>query len=158
MRSATLTETLSTPSVLGLDLRVPAQPTKAVVVRGALKVWLARFGASEEQVFAILLAVSEAFANAVEHPRDPSSTTVDIAARYDNGMVEVFVRDYGGWRQEPSDGHRSAGLLLMGAFMDSVKVHSDHRGTIVLLKERLQTPYERARVDKRAVAGAAETR
>ena len=30
----------------------------------------------------------------------------------------------------------------MEAFMDSVTVHSDHRGTIVLLKERLTGPYE----------------
>jgi anti-sigma regulatory factor (Ser/Thr protein kinase) len=128
--------------MLGVGLRVSAQPTNAVVVRGALKVWLATLGASEDRVFAILLAVNEAFANAVEHPRDPISTTVEIAARYDEGMVEVTVRDYGGWKKESSDGHRSAGLLLMEAFTDSVTVHSDHRGTIVLLKERLTGPYE----------------
>lgn len=143
---STFTETGPTSSVVGLSLRLPGQPTNAVVVRGALKVWLAMLNASEEQVFAILLAVNEAFANAIEHPRDPTSTMVDIAAKYAEGMVEVTVRDYGGWRQEPSHGHRSAGLLLMAAFADSVKIHSDHRGTIVLLKERLEAQDERTPV------------
>jgi anti-sigma regulatory factor (Ser/Thr protein kinase) len=114
------------------------------LVRGALKVWLSDLAASEEQAFAILLGVDEAFANAVEHPCEPSSTKVDIAARYDDGVVEVAVRDYGGWREEPTEGHRSAGLLLMEAFVDSVTVHSDHRGTVVVLRERLELPYEQA--------------
>jgi anti-sigma regulatory factor (Ser/Thr protein kinase) len=144
MRSSTLTQTPAASSVVGLGLRVPGRATNAVVVRGALKVWLESLRASDEQVFAILLGVNEAFANAVEHPRDPSSTSVDIAARYEGGMVEITVRDHGGWRKEPNEGHRSVGLLLMEAFVDKVTVHSDHRGTFVLLQERLELPYERA--------------
>ena len=46
----------------------------AVVVRGALKVWLATLGASEDRVFAILLAVNEAFA---ERRRAPSRSNLD---------------------------------------------------------------------------------
>jgi anti-sigma regulatory factor (Ser/Thr protein kinase) len=141
MRSSTLTQTPAASSVVGLGLRVPGRATNAVVVRGALRVWLESLAASDEQVFALLLGVNEAFANAVEHPREPSSTSVDIAARFEGGMVEVTVRDYGGWRREATEVHRSAGLLLMEAFVDRVTIHSDHRGTVVLLQERLELPY-----------------
>jgi anti-sigma regulatory factor (Ser/Thr protein kinase) len=148
MRSSTLTQTPAASSVVGLGLRVPGRATNAVVVRLALRVWLESLTARDEQVFALLIAVNEAFANAVEHPRDPSSTSVDVAARYEGRMVEVTVRDHRGWRKEATEGHRSVGLLLMEAFVDKVTVHSDHRGTFVLLQQRLQLPYERAAAEE----------
>jgi anti-sigma regulatory factor (Ser/Thr protein kinase) len=143
--------------VVGIGLRVQAEATNAVVVRTALKVWLSGLPASAEQAFAILLAVNEAFANAVEHPREPTSATVHIAAHYDQGIVEITVRDHGVWRNEARDGHRSAGLLLMAAFMDSVNVHSDHLGTVVMLSQRLEPPYERASSDALAAGSLVQS-
>jgi serine/threonine-protein kinase RsbW len=138
-------------------LKVPAQVTHAALVRVSLKAWLVSLGASEDQTFAILLAVNEAVANAIQHAHNPMPPTVAVSTRHEDGMVEVAVRDHGAWSKDAREGYVAAGMSLMAALMDNVNVLSDHRGTTVLLTRRLQTSHERAQVGERRGAATPAT-
>jgi anti-sigma regulatory factor (Ser/Thr protein kinase) len=81
--------------------RLQARPSAAVLLRRKLQDWLASQGVSEPEQFDVLLAASEAFANAVEHPQLPAAAVVDIEASVDDDdELELRIRDYGAWRDE----------------------------------------------------------
>ena len=62
--------------------------------------WLEEGGAHQSEVFEVLLAVTEAFANAVKHPREPRSWLVDVDGVISDHSVTVSIRDYGTWADE----------------------------------------------------------
>src|SRR5690348_13941270 len=81
-----------------LAFRLQARPSSAVLLRRRLEEWLAEQGTEERDQFDVLLAASEAFANAVEHPLLPAAAVVDVEASIDEGTLELTIRDYGAWR------------------------------------------------------------
>jgi len=85
-----------------------------------------------------LLATSEAFANAVEHPQKPSFHLIDIAGSITNRTISVSVRDYGTWQSEQAARSEGGmGLPIMDLLMDSVCVQRLSDGTTVTLRRRL---------------------
>ena len=52
-------------------LRLPADPTRLSVLRRRLEDFLVAHGVGETDLFDLTVAVSEAAANAIEHPVDP---------------------------------------------------------------------------------------
>ena len=95
--------------------------------------WLAAARWPEDELDAIVYAVSEAVSNAAEHAHPPgSSGRVVVAARIEDAVptsagpmrqVRVSVRDEGRWRVAPPvDEGRRRGLFLMAALMDDVSV------------------------------------
>jgi anti-sigma regulatory factor (Ser/Thr protein kinase) len=114
-----------------------AEPEVVPVVRRLLSRWLRERGVPEEAAYDVLVAVSEACANAIEHAYGPVlNASFEIVGAVADGEVEVEVRDRGGWR-DPRGQHRGRGLMLMEAFMDAVDVQRASDGTTVRLRRRL---------------------
>ena len=81
----------------GFHLVFPARAEKLRELRAALRAWLAARGAGSHAQNALLLAVGEACANAIEHAyrdRDPGDVSVDITEGEDHAL-RVVVSDSG---------------------------------------------------------------
>jgi serine phosphatase RsbU (regulator of sigma subunit)/anti-sigma regulatory factor (Ser/Thr protein kinase) len=121
-----------------LALRLPADPPILSSLRRTLRRWLEALGASEMETYDVLVAVTEAAANAVEHAYGPGDAKFDVeAAMSEEGEVCVVVRDQGRWR--PPRGHnRGRGTLLMQELMDHFEVATGDDGTEVRMRRRLE--------------------
>ena len=107
----------------GLALRLVSNPSSLAEVRRELRTWLDRGGVEPDEANDILVACSEACANAIVHATDPTLPAFEVTGTRVNGEVSVVVRDCG---------HR-----LMEALMDDVQVSIEDSGTEVRLRRRL---------------------
>jgi anti-sigma regulatory factor (Ser/Thr protein kinase) len=127
-------------------LELPGATPSVPLARRAVTRWLAGApAASEDDLAAIRLAVTEALANAVEH----GGGTVTVTAVDRRGSVLAVVRDRGRW---PTDGgtvtavpppvaaERGRGLTLLGACVDQVEVAATRTGTSVAFVRHLGVP------------------
>lgn len=125
---------------------MPADPVTPSVVRQRVREWLAAWSWPGDLLDDIVLAVSEAVSNSVEHAylgqspgivevRGGIETTPDC-----RHQVMIIVRDHGRWRSPPSHHeNRRRGIPLMRAYMDSVVIGQppdDHVGTWVVLRSK----------------------
>ena len=115
----------------------PALPSALYEVRKYLRDQAERAGLSAASANDVVLATSEACANAVLHSQ---SAEMEVAWREDGDCVEVAVRDEGVFlRRVPIpefDRMRGHGIPLMMALMDEVSVQEGterNRGTTVRL-------------------------
>src|SRR3954468_14475370 len=93
-------------------------------------------GAEELETYDVLVAVTEAAANAIEHAYGPVDAAFDVEAEADDGEVTVVVRDQG--RGRPPRGHnRGRGTLLMQELMDHFEVNTGEEGTVVRMRRRV---------------------
>ena len=122
-----------------LQLKLEAMPESMSVLRRHLRRWLNDAGATGRELFEIQLAVTEAFANAVEHPEEPTSHLVEIEGAVTNGTVAVSVRDYGRWQDESAREEGGLGLAIRDTLRDSVVVEPFADGTTVTMQRRLAT-------------------
>ncbi|MEV6298697.1 SpoIIE family protein phosphatase [Actinoplanes sp. NPDC051861] len=120
-------------------LRLPAEPERLTVLRRRLEDFLAAHAVPEADVFDLVVAVSEAAANAIEHPLEPAEAVIIVEASLDIGAVVVTVRDTGRWRPAGDAGFRGRGLALIGALTE-LSVHRSPEGTSVTLRRPLTTP------------------
>jgi PAS domain S-box-containing protein len=121
-------------------------------MREAFTGWLNRFGPVEDDRQILVMAVSEAVTNAIEHaypPGRPGPVRL-VASVLPDGFLEVSVADRGRW-QEPgtADDGRGHGLLVIGQLADVMEVRhppqntaepSGARGTTVIIRHRLRHP------------------
>jgi GAF domain-containing protein/anti-sigma regulatory factor (Ser/Thr protein kinase) len=120
-----------------LSLRLPADPYVLASMRRTLRRWLAGLDAAEDETYDLLVAVTEAAANAVEHAYGPVDATFDVEAfSLPDAEVEVIVRDQGHWRP-PRGENRGRGTLLMQELTDHFQATSGAGGTVVRLRRRL---------------------
>ena len=128
-------------SAADIVLRLAADLASVAVVRDSLARVLRLQGWAEELHPLVLLAVSEAVANAIEHG-STTGATVDVLLSVDRDGAVVRVSDggrLGAWLPlrppaPPSPYElRGRGLLMMGKLAERVEVSSDGRGTRVLL-------------------------
>lgn len=119
--------------------RLQARPSSAVVLRRELQGWLDAQGVAERAQTDILLAASEAFANAVEHPQLPAAGVVDVEAAVVGDELEVTIRDYGAWRDERQRTEGGFGFPIMWAVMQDVEVDSQPEGSRITLRRRLRS-------------------
>jgi signal transduction histidine kinase/DNA-binding response OmpR family regulator len=117
-------------------LRLPADPGRLSVLRRRLEDFLTGHGVPETDVFDLTVAVSEAAANAIEHPVDPAEPVISVAASLTGNAVLVTVRDTGRWRPSSEGGFRGRGLALIGALTELSVVRGD-AGTEVVLRRPL---------------------
>ncbi len=119
-----------------LSLRLRARPAQAFLLRAQLRLWLTEQNATEDDVFDILVAATEAFDNAVLHAGQPRSIAVQVEARNSHGVVEIVIRDHGHWQGRLSPG-TGMGFHLLHALMDSVDLETTQEGTTVRLRRAL---------------------
>ena len=118
------------------SLHLEADPSKLAPMRRNLTRWLTGHGAPTETADDIVLASSEAVANAIEHAYGPGAGTVDLDVMIDDAHVTVAVNDTGRWREaRPRD--RGRGLSLIEACMDEVDVTTGPAGTTVRMHRRI---------------------
>jgi signal transduction histidine kinase/CheY-like chemotaxis protein len=117
-------------------LRLPAEPGLLTVLRRRLEDFLAGHDVPENDGFDLIMAVSEAAANAIEHPVDPAEPVIVVEASHTGDAVVVTVRDTGRWRPATEPGFRGRGLALIGALTE-LSVHRSRAGTAVTLRRPL---------------------
>ncbi len=142
--------------------RTDAVPALSVVLDGelpalrsarrALAAWLEPLDLDPEDVDNLLMAVSEALSNALEHayPGVPVDATTPAAAPVTlqaslgvDGVVRIAVGDRGRWRRPAvHPGNRGRGLQMMRLLVDTVVLDHDRPGggTTVELSRRLTRP------------------
>jgi serine/threonine-protein kinase RsbW len=104
-----------------LDRTIGADRMQIALLRADLRVWLVGHAVEAECRDAVLLACSEAVANAIEHGyRDDPFGMIDVAATVTDDSVEVRVTDRGVWRGAAVDVARGRGLQLIRESMDQV--------------------------------------
>jgi anti-sigma regulatory factor (Ser/Thr protein kinase) len=122
-----------------VGFRLQARPSSAVLLRQRLEKWLRAQGVSEREQFDVLLAASEAFANAVEHPQLPAAGVVDVEATLDGCQLELTIRDYGAWRNERERAEGGLGFPIMWTVMQDVEIDSQSDGSTITLRRQLSS-------------------
>jgi serine phosphatase RsbU (regulator of sigma subunit)/anti-sigma regulatory factor (Ser/Thr protein kinase) len=124
-----------------MQIELPADPTTLAGMRRRLQAWLTLRGLSEDERADIVLAVSEACNNAVEHAYAQNPGTIELVLEHHAELLEITVRDFGIWRPVQPSYERGRGTSIMKILMDDAEVSHDHRGTHVTLARKLtRTP------------------
>jgi anti-sigma regulatory factor (Ser/Thr protein kinase) len=127
-----------TPPGEVLSLMLAAKPSSLASMRRAVAQWLRLAGASEAEVYEMLVACGEACANAVAHAHSAVlDAQFEVHAERDGPQIQIIVSDGGSWRP-PTDGGRGRGLPLMRELMDEVLIEPGDQGTTVTLRRRLR--------------------
>ncbi|GGM54787.1 SpoIIE family protein phosphatase [Dactylosporangium sucinum] len=117
---------------------VPARMPELSGMRGELDRWLAGQGVEEYERFRIVLAASEAVANAIAHAYDhDAGRHVAVTASVYAGAVTVRVADTGRWRPPRTTAERGHGMVLIGRMMDELVIDRGTSGTTVLMRRRI---------------------
>jgi serine/threonine-protein kinase RsbW len=120
-----------------MDRSIGADPVQIARLRKDLGGWLIAHAVDDDSADAVLLACSEAVANAIEHGyRDDPFGTVDVAATVAAEAVEIRVTDRGSWRPARSGAARGRGLRLIRQVMDQVAVVRDGGTTVTMRRTR----------------------
>jgi signal transduction histidine kinase/DNA-binding response OmpR family regulator len=117
-------------------LRLPSEAGRLSVLRRRLEDFLAAHEVPDADAFDLVVAVSEAAANAIEHPVEPAEPVITVTASLMEDAVLITVRDTGGWRPAGDAGFRGRGLALIGALTE-LSVHRSATGTEVSLRRPL---------------------
>jgi anti-sigma regulatory factor (Ser/Thr protein kinase) len=131
------------PSSVGaglLQLSHRSSPRATLEMRRVVRSWLRQGGVPERLCSDILVAVSEAHCNAVEHAYGLEPGPIEVDGSITGNAVEVTIRDHGMWRQRIArrndDGGR--GLILMRGLMDDVEIDTNGDGTEVRMRRSLE--------------------
>lgn len=121
----------------------PARADESQRMRHEARDWLAGLDIDQDARERVLIAVSEAVENAVEHayPGDADGT-VELTLWCEADSVNVRVTDNGRWADAAapatpgSHATRGRGFVLMQRSVDSVAVRHTSRGTTVALRQQ----------------------
>lgn len=125
---------------------VPADIVRLKSVRDELRTWLVAAGVPPLDRDAMLLACSEAVANAIEHAYSSdgvgmvhvgAAVSGDPAQGPAGCSVELTVHDRGRWREPDPNSDRGRGLPLVRTVVDDVTVVHDG-GTTVTMRRALR--------------------
>jgi len=120
-----------------LQLRLHARPESAFLLRQRLCLWLYELGATDDEIFDVALASTEAFANAIEHPRQPCADAIEVDGSLSGRTVTVTVRDYGSWGEQRRREEGGYGFPLMRQLMGRVEVDAQPDGTATRMQRQL---------------------
>ncbi|GFG65952.1 hypothetical protein MKUB_34420 [Mycobacterium kubicae] len=127
-----------------LRLETAATPDQLVVVRRQLTPWLRAAAVPQEQACDIVLVISEACTNCVEHAyrgNDTGKMLVEVTAA--DGEIRARVADWGTWKTPPADpGNSGRGLPLIRAISDAVDVANTADGTRIDMAFSVSTPLD----------------
>ncbi len=120
----------------GTRIDIPADPSSLPRIRQRLRAWLAALELDPAKAEEIVLAVSEACNNAIEHARPSRDDVITVILGADAEMLTATVEDHGRWIEPNGHGDRGRGLALMRRLMDSVEIERGREGTRVILRRR----------------------
>ena len=105
-----------------------AIPLAVPIVRRTLNRYATRLGLDDDRSYALITAVGEAMANAVEHayPERPGIVRLRVINR--GGALHATIEDDGRWKQAQKRDERGRGLPLMRALMDGVEIRAQRFG------------------------------
>lgn len=121
-----------------LVLRLPADPSRLSPLRQRVVDFLGAHQVGEPDRFDLVAAVSEAAANAIEHPVAPAERTITVEVVVADRVVVATVRDSGRWRESGEPGFRGRGLALIRS-LGELSVNRTATGTEVTFWRRLAT-------------------
>ncbi|WP_243060674.1 SpoIIE family protein phosphatase [Nocardioides sp. SR21] len=130
-------------AVVPLRLVLPAVTGSVPTVRAGLSDWLAHLRIGPVDEMALLHAVSELVANAVEHayPVPRATDLVRIAGDLGpTGEVRLEVADDGRWRVPVEDVDRGRGLAMVRAYTDDFRVGQSASGTRAVVRHQVAHP------------------
>ncbi len=116
-------------STVPLRIEATARAQAVANIRSAVRAWLTSREVPGERAEEILLAVSEAVTNSVEHAYPPDAPgVVIIDAEVAGGTIRVSVADHGHWREPvPAAGGkiglRGRGLNIVRALATRLRIH-----------------------------------
>jgi anti-sigma regulatory factor (Ser/Thr protein kinase) len=122
------------PARASFEVELDADPALVATLRRRLRSWLELRGVVEEDGADVVLAVSEACNNAIEHAYRDSEGTLTVRVTLDGVQLRAEITDDGTWREQSSREDRGHGLALMRALMYSVNIQRDKTGTRVCLE------------------------
>jgi anti-anti-sigma factor len=137
-----LAVTVLLPFVEPLVLAVPADPQKLTEVRRQLGKWLGELRLMEDDLVAVELSVIEAVTNSIEHAYNSQAGTVHVEASLDEvGCLQVVVSDTGIWKTPDDEpGFRGRGMLMMRESMDTMRLATTSKGTVVEMSKVVRRP------------------
>ena len=123
------------PSASMFSHSFPAAPVELAGLREQLRGWLDESGVPEDVERGVVLAVSEAAANAVEHGYHCDGTgLVTVMARRTDDHLEVTVRDEGTWREGPRTTDRGRGLEIIRAVVEELWIGREEGATVCRMR------------------------
>lgn len=118
------------------EVRLPAVPDSVPRARALVRAAAARHGIEDDAAWALMLATTEAVANAVEHG---SGGAIGLMIESNDGELSVEVSSPGPFRVELPDQagpHRGRGLPLMAEVVDRLHLEPDAEQTRVRFVKR----------------------
>ncbi len=113
--------------------RFPGRADELATLRAALRTWMSERDMREPARNALLLAVGEACANAVEHAyagREPGEVSVEIEEGADRSL-KVAVRDFGSFGPATGAENRGRGSVIIRELTSDFSRESTSAGTTV---------------------------
>lgn len=122
-----------------VDIRIPASPQSASLVRRTVERFARGIGLTESEAFAVQIAVGEAVINAIEHAYRLRGGELTVQLERIDDSVRAMVQDFGAWRtasqlsanESELESERGRGLVLIHGFARDVRVHRMPGGTTV---------------------------
>jgi len=124
---------------------IRSHPRNMRTVRHALRHWLDGIGTTDPLADDLLIAVSEAMANARDHAyQGADDGEIVVTGRVRTGKIELSIRDRGRWAPSVRTPTRGRGVLIMEAVADEYRISATPEGIEVCLVAALDRPVEPA--------------
>jgi anti-sigma regulatory factor (Ser/Thr protein kinase) len=114
------------------EWRLRTVESSVTALRRGLSAFLDTIGLSDDDFYDLILAVSEAATNAVEHAQHPTEPFFDVSAEVDDGRVTIVVQDHGGWLPPGLSLYRGRGLAMMRVLADTTVEAGTHGTTVTI--------------------------
>ena len=121
---------------------LPAAPEGATIARAIVRDEAADLGLDPNTTYELMLATTEAFANAVEHGKPCDARGILMSMEVDDERLGVEIVDCGGCfpdvpRTNKPVGHGGRGLPIISAIVDDFEVVPERETTRVRFQKRL---------------------